>query len=59
MFARLSRAPLATTGGMPGMYMGKEATIFYCRLADLLSHKTNLLYSVTLAWIRYIHNMSR
>ena len=36
----------ATTGGM-----GKEATVFYRRLADLLS-RSNVVYSTTLAWIR-------
>jgi len=37
----------ATTGGM-----GKEATIFYRRLADLSSHKSNVTYDTTLAWLR-------
>ena len=37
----------ATTGGM-----GREATIFYRRLADLLSRKSTVAYSTTLAWIR-------
>ena len=37
----------ATTGGM-----GKEATVFYRRLADLLSRRNNVVYSTTLAWIR-------
>ena len=37
----------ATTGGM-----GREATIFYCRLADLLSHKNNVPYDTMLAWLR-------
>ena len=37
----------ATTGGM-----GKEATVFYRQLTDLLSHKSNLKYSTTLAWMR-------
>ena len=38
---------LATTGGM-----GKEATTFYQRLADLIATKNNANYSSTLAWIR-------
>ena len=37
----------ATTGGM-----GKEATVFYRRLADLLSRRNNMPYSTTLAWMR-------
>ena len=37
----------ATTGGM-----GREASVFYRRLADLLSRKSNLTYSTTLAWLR-------
>ena len=36
-----------TTGGM-----GKEATVFYRRLADLLSRRNNMPYSTTLAWMR-------
>lgn len=36
-----------TTGGMGG-----EATVFYRRLADLLSRKSNVIYSTTLAWMR-------
>ena len=36
-----------TTGGM-----GKEDVIFYCRLADRLSHQGSMSYSSTLAWIR-------
>ena len=36
-----------TTGGM-----GKEAVIFYRRLADRLSHQGSMSYSSTLAWIR-------
>ena len=38
---------LATTGGM-----GKEATTFYKRLADLIAAKNSSVYSSTLAWIR-------
>ena len=37
----------ATNGGM-----GKKATIFYCRLADLLSRKSKVTYDITLAWLR-------
>ena len=37
----------ATTGGM-----GREASIFYRRLADLLSHRNNVTYNTTLAWLR-------
>ena len=37
----------ATTGGM-----GKEATVFYHQLADLLSHRNNVIYSTTLAMMR-------
>ena len=37
----------ATTGAM-----GREATVFYRRLADLLSHKSNMIYATILAWIR-------
>ena len=37
----------STTGGM-----GREATIFYSRLADLLSRKDNLPYSQFLSWMR-------
>ena len=36
-----------TTGGM-----GKEALVFYCRLADRLSRHDSMSYSSTLAWIR-------
>ena len=43
----------ATTGGM-----GKEATVFYCRLADLLSCKNNVIYSTTLVWMRYTLSFS-
>ena len=42
-----------TTGGM-----GREATVFYRRLADLLSHKSNMIYGTTLAWIRYTLSFS-
>ena len=40
---KVSFTPLvfATTGGM-----GKEATVFYCRLADLLSRRNNVIYSI-------------
>jgi len=31
--------------------MGKEAVIFYGRLADWLSHQGSMSYSSTLAWI--------
>jgi len=37
----------ATTGGM-----GKEAMVFYRRLASLLSHHNSTAYSLTLAWMR-------
>ena len=37
----------ATTGGM-----GREATAFYKRLADLLANKNNVAYSTTMAWMR-------
>ena len=37
----------ATTGGI-----GKEATIFYPRLADLLSCRSKVTYDITLAWLR-------
>ena len=37
----------ATTGGM-----GREATAFYKRLADLISTYNNSMYSTTMAWIR-------
>ena len=37
----------ATTGGM-----GKEVTVFYCQLADLLSRKNNVICSTTLAWMK-------
>ena len=37
----------ATTGGM-----GREATLFYKRLADQISEKRNTTYSKTMAWIR-------
>ena len=30
----------------------REATVFYRRLADLLSRKSNMVYGTTLAWIR-------
>ena len=36
-----------TTSGM-----GKEALVFYCRLADRLSRHDSMSYSSTLAWIR-------
>ena len=32
--------------------MAKEATIFYKRLASLLSEKREQLYSITLGWLR-------
>ena len=32
--------------------MGREASIFYRRLADLLSHRNNVTYNTTLAWLR-------
>ena len=31
--------------------IGREATVFYCRLADLLSRKSNVIYSTLLAWM--------
>ena len=37
----------ATTGGM-----GKEATMFYKHLANLLANKKDGQYSTTLAWMR-------
>ena len=37
----------ATTGDM-----GKEVTVLYHPLTDLLSHKNNKMYSTTLAWMR-------
>ena len=37
----------ATTGGI-----GREATLFYKRLADQISEKRNTIYSKTMAWIR-------
>ena len=37
----------STTGGL-----GREATTFYKRLADLMSTKNNTTYSKTIAWIR-------
>lgn len=37
----------STTGGM-----GREATLFYKRLADNLSEKRNIEYSKTMAWMR-------
>ena len=37
----------ATTGDM-----GREAVVFYRRLADHLSHRTSTSYSRTLDWIR-------
>ena len=37
----------ATTGGM-----GREATLFYKRLADQISKKNNTTYCKTMAWIR-------
>ena len=37
----------STTGGM-----GREATAFYKRLADLISNKRNTTYSKAIAWIR-------
>ena len=37
----------ATTGGM-----GREATLFYKRLADQISKKSNTTYCKTMAWIR-------
>ena len=37
----------ATTGGM-----GREATAFYKRLADLMAVKNSAPYSTTLAWMR-------
>ena len=39
----------STTGGM-----GKEATVFYRRLADLLAHKHGWTYSTTLSWVRSV-----
>ena len=46
-YASFTPLIFATTGGM-----GKEATIFYHRLADLLSHKSKVTYDITLAWLR-------
>ena len=40
----------ATTGGM-----GREATLFYKRLADQISEKRNTIYSKTMAWIKCMH----
>ena len=37
----------STTGGL-----GREATTFYKRLADLLSNKRNQPYSIVLSWLR-------
>ena len=37
----------STSGGM-----GKAATVFYRRLADLLAEKHNTPYSTTMAWLR-------
>ena len=36
----------STFGGL-----GKEATVFYNRLADLLSHKHSTSYNKTLSWM--------
>ena len=38
----------ATTGGM-----GREASAFYRRLADLMAAKNNSTYSTTMAWMRH------
>ena len=46
-FASFTPLVFATTGGM-----GKEAITFYRRLAELLSKRSTLSYSSTLAWIR-------
>ena len=46
-YASFTPLVLATSGGM-----GREATMFYKRLADTLSTKNNAHYSTTLAWIR-------
>ena len=45
-FASFTPLVFATTGGM-----GKEAITFYRRLAELLSKRSALSYSSTLAWI--------
>ena len=46
-YASFTPLVFATSGGM-----GKEATMFFKRLADTLSTKNNDHYSTTLAWIR-------
>ena len=46
-YASFTPLVFATSGGM-----GKEATMFFKRLADILSTKNNDHYSTTLAWIR-------
>ena len=46
-YASFTPLIFATTGGI-----GREATIFYRRLADLLSHKNNVPYDTMLAWLR-------
>ena len=48
-YEKASFTPLvfATTGDM-----GKEATVFYRQLADLLSRKNHVIYSTTLAWMK-------
>ena len=46
-FASFTPLVFATTGGM-----GKETITFYRRLAELLSKRSALSYSSTLAWIR-------
>ena len=46
-YASFTPLVLATSGDM-----GREATMFYKRLADTLSTKNNAHYSTTQAWIR-------
>ena len=43
----------ATTGGM-----GREASAFYRRLADLMAAKNNSTYSTTMAWMRCVLSFS-
>ena len=34
--------------------MGREAAVFYRQLADLLTSKHGLTYSITLSWVRCV-----
>jgi len=52
-FASFTPLVFSTFGGL-----GREATIFYSRLADLLSIKNDLFYNQTLSWMHCVLSFS-